>query len=299
MGEMVFSDDEEEDELVHQPCGGPCCMATSFDEQLEIAIEKQLPQYKHWRFHADTDEGQWECLKAIALSAKPEDVIKPTRAVRRHDGVRGDLVFPAEETSPVETPATRNLNEEPITEEEAIEMLAKWIEDDEPILPIEYAEEEAVLNTTREVKMRVAADSGAVDHIANPANIPGNSKLRMPKNGQIRFFVGAGGDPIKNHGMAKVKLRTQEGKNVGNIFQVADVTRPLHSVSKVCDSGKEWLFTAEEAFVFPAGLLSKLIKSEQALARYPREGGLYVAEVTVTADDDDLPEGFGRPGPVR
>ncbi len=102
------------------------------------------------------------------------------------------------------------------------------------IMPIEYADEpDEVLNTTAEVKVNVAADSGAVDHIANPANIPGNAKLRLPPSGRLRNFVAANGDPIKNHGEAKVMLHTAEGTNVGNIFQVADVCRPLHSVSKV------------------------------------------------------------------
>ncbi len=165
------------------------------------------------------------------------------------------------------------------------------------IMPIEYADmPDEVLSTTREVKIKVAADSGAVDHIANPANVPGNAKLRIPASGRLRNFVAANGDPIKNHGEAKVILETAEGTNVGNIFQVADVCRPLHSVSKVCDAGHEWLFTATEAVVVPAGALSRFLKSEQALAKYPREGGLYVATMTARADDADLAAGFARPG---
>ena len=163
------------------------------------------------------------------------------------------------------------------------------------IMPIEYADDE-VLTTTREVKVKIAADSGAVDHIANPANIPGDAKLRMPSSGRLRNFVAANGDPIKNHGEAKVMLHTAEGTNVGNIFQVADVCRPLHSVSKVCDAGHEWLFTATEAVVIPAGALSKFLQSLDVLAKYPREGGLYVATFTARADDGDLAEGFARPG---
>ncbi len=165
------------------------------------------------------------------------------------------------------------------------------------IMPIEYADTpDEVLNTTREVKVKIAADSGAVDHIANPANIPGDAKLRMPSSGRLRNFVAANGDPIKNHGEAKVMLHTAEGTNVGNIFQVADVCRPIHSASKVCDAGHEWLFTATEAVVVSAGALSRFLKSEQALATYPREGGLYVATMTARADDGDLAEGFARPG---
>ena len=170
---------------------------------------------------------------------------------------------------------------------------------EEPVLPIEYEElPEEVLVTTQEVKIKIAADSGAVDHIANPANVPSAAKIRTPENGRMRNFVAANGDSIKNHGQARVKLETSEGFTVGNVFQVADVCRPLHSVSKVCDTGHEWLFTAEEAMVVPAGALSKFLKSTQPVARDPREGGLYVATMTAKVDPEDLTAGFTRPGPT-
>ena len=113
-----------------------------------------------------------------------------------------------------------------------------------------------------------------------------------------RTLSPASGDGIKNHGKARAKLRTKEGNIIGNVFQVADVCRPLHSVSRICDQGHEMLFTEEEGVVVPKGTFAALLATVKAVARYPRENGLYVAEVEVKAADE--PESsFTRPGPGR
>ena len=146
-------------------------------------------------------------------------------------------------------------------------------------------------------KIRVALDSGAVDHIAHPSSLPG--EIRLLKDGTIRNFVSASGDSIRNHGKARVKLRTKDGNVIGNVFQVADVCRPLHSVSRICDQGHEVLFTAEEGIVVPKGTFAKFLENfKGAVARYPREAGLYVAEMDVKAGDPPA-EDFPRQGPAR
>ena len=146
-------------------------------------------------------------------------------------------------------------------------------------------------------KIRVAIDSGAVDHIAHPASLPG--EIRLMKDGTLRNFVSASGDSIRNHGKAAVKLRTKDGNVIGNVFQVADVCRPLHSVSRICDTGHEVLFTSEEGIVVPKGTFAKFMENMKGVvARYPREAGLYVAEMDVKAGDAPA-ESFTRQGPAR
>ena len=144
--------------------------------------------------------------------------------------------------------------------------------------------------------IKVAADSGAVDHIAHPTSLPGT--IRLMKDGTLKNFVSASGDSIKNHGKAAVKLRTKEGNIIGNVFQVADVCRPLHSVSRICDTGHEMLFTEDEGIVVPKGTFAAMLANVTAVARYPRENGLYVAEMEVKAEDDSA-QSFPRPGPGR
>ena len=68
-------------------------------------------------------------------------------------------------------------------------------------------------------------------------------------------------------GKAEASFINEDGTQVDSSFQVADVCRPLHSVSKVCDTDKEVLFTKHGGVVVPAGSLSKFLGSVQALAK--------------------------------
>ena len=57
-------------------------------------------------------------------------------------------------------------------------------------------------------------------------------------------------------------------------WQVADVCRPLLSVSKICDSGASVTFSNSEAVVKG--------KNGAVLAKFHREGGLYVTDLEFT-----------------
>ena len=171
-------------------------------------------------------------------------------------------------------------------------------------MALEYEdEEEEVLATEDEVVVKIASDSGAVDHITNPASVPGSVVIRKPV--KMRNFVGAGGEGIKNYGEASVTLETSEGNFINSVSQVADVCRPLHSTSKTCDGGHEMLYTKKEGIVVPEGAFSQflgLLASQgiKPLARYQREGGLYVATMKVrptkTDPRRDKEPVFPRPG---
>ena len=58
------------------------------------------------------------------------------------------------------------------------------------------------------------------------------------------------------------------------------------------------LFTEDEGIVVPKGTFAAMLANVTAVARYPRENGLYVTEVEVKAADE--PESsFPRPGQGR
>ena len=83
---------------------------------------------------------------------------------------------------------------------------------------------------------------------------------------------------------------------------MADVCRPLHSVSVICDGHKgitkEMLYTGTEAVVVLAGALSMSLAGCKRLATYPRVGGLYVARVKVrnpNRDEAVKSDDFTRP----
>ena len=61
------------------------------------------------------------------------------------------------------------------------------------------------------------------------------------------------------------------------------MTRPLHSTGKICDESKEVLFTKGEATVVPEGALSQFLGTVRHIAKYKRNGGLYLAKMKVRA----------------
>ncbi len=84
---------------------------------------------------------------------------------------------------------------------------------------------------------------------------------------------------------------------------MADVSRPLHSMGVIADTGKEILFTKGEAVVVPEGALSRFLGSVRQLAKYRRKGGLYVAKMKARNPNPKPKPGtassFGRQGPRR
>ncbi len=160
---------------------------------------------------------------------------------------------------------------------------------------------EEILAATEETEADVALDSGAVAHVVGPDDLPGNTPVEQPEDGKLRNFVGANNSRIKNFGKAKVVMTTDDGKDIMNTFNVADVSRPLHAVSVVCDTDKEVLFTKGEAVVVPDGALSRFLGTIKAIAKYPRKGGLYVARMRVKnpRPKPATASGFGRQGTRR
>ena len=140
----------------------------------------------------------------------------------------------------------------------------------------------------RKRTIKIAMDSGAGDHVASPEDVEGFAIEESHNSKAGRNFVAANGGKIRNHGQSMVKMRTGDGQRVASMFQVADVTRPLYSVSKLCDAGYGVSFTKQEGIVSKDG---------KTIHRFHREGGLYVAEMLIGDDGQDLP--FGRQGAKR
>ena len=85
------------------------------------------------------------------------------------------------------------------------------------------------------------------------------------------------------------------GDKVAGKWQVADVTRPLHSVSEVCGpqdhatGHHDVLFNNKRCVVVPPGVVEHIMQHIDFVAEYPREGNLYVAEMMLSS--------FPRQGP--
>ena len=145
--------------------------------------------------------------------------------------------------------------------------------------------DDCVNSVAQEVKVRVAIDSGSVDNVTNPDTIPGDTVITPNRSGNN--FVGAGGDTIIKHGHCTTMMTGTHGP-VGCRWQVANVTRPLNSVSKVTgpEDGPgehDVLFNNKTCFVVPPGVVAEIMKRIKPVAEYPREGGLYVGEMTLSS----------------
>ena len=138
------------------------------------------------------------------------------------------------------------------------------------------------------------ADSGAVDHCAGPRDLPDG--LKVDPSEEERNFVGADGEPIDHYGKCRVRLEQTNGAHVGSSFQVMNVCRPLHSVSKITDQKCDMLFTSEGAIVVDKGVFDQVLATVKRIAEYPRSGNLYVAKMKVKIPKPPESSPFGGPG---
>ena len=160
--------------------------------------------------------------------------------------------------------------------------------------PLEYENlpEEVLTALTERKTIKVAMDSGAGDHVISPEDVAGFQIRPSAASIAGRGLIAANGGRIMNKGEVPVKLVEEPtGSKIDTTFQVVDVSRPLFSMSKICDQGNEVHVTAKEAVVTRNG---------KVVARFQREGGLYVAELSMTPSSNDPAvkpaAGFGRQG---
>jgi hypothetical protein len=146
-----------------------------------------------------------------------------------------------------------------------------------------------------ETDILLTLDSGCCDHICDISDAPGYANFLEPSPGSQRGqrFVVGNGDRVKNQGQIRLRMKSQDasGSLMNGIFQVAEITRPLMSVSKLCDQDMTCIFEKSHArIVGPDGT---------TVARFDRDGGLYTCTMKlrkpVTGVGDK--SGFARPVP--
>ena len=109
---------------------------------------------------------------------------------------------------------------------------------------------------------RVSAimDSGSAECVALETiarNIP---FMETETSRQGQTYHTADGGVIKNKGEKTVTMYSEDGDQFRAGYQITDVTRPLNSISRVCDQGNNVLFT----------------KTGGRYTWFPREQGVYV-----------------------
>ena len=152
--------------------------------------------------------------------------------------------------------------------------------------------DDTILPVWADVEIEVTLDSGCCDHVMHADEAPGYLVTDSPGSLRGQNFIVGNGHKIPNQGQMNLNMMCLvNGKqsSVNSIFQIADITRPLMSVSRICDQGLHCNFYAKEALVMD--------KDNQVVARFERRGGLYVAKMTLKSPvSQPNTEGFGRQG---
>ena len=139
--------------------------------------------------------------------------------------------------------------------------------------------------------IEICLDSGAGDHVLSKVDIPGFNIEESEGSRRGRHFVAAGGKRLKNEGQALLHLLGNGGVGLRSVFQVAEVTRPLWSVGKICDQGFEARFTKTKAII--------LDEQGREVLSFERRNGLYLAMIQLRNPKYKPKSTPGFPGPSR
>ena len=161
--------------------------------------------------------------------------------------------------------------------------------DEKAVECLEYEmthEDLLVANMPKQVRtLKVALDSGAGDNVAGPQDVEGMTIHDSEGSRAGRHFVAANGHRIRNEGEVRARFKDLGADSTyDSVVQVADVSRPLFSVSRLCDKGAKVIFDKHEG---------RVIKNGRVVSRFPRQGGLYVANLNI---DDSPASGFTGQG---
>ena len=128
---------------------------------------------------------------------------------------------------------------------------------------MEEDEDDASLNALeKETQVKVAMDSGSCRNVTRPTTLPIGGKVTPNRKGN--HFSGAGDEAIEKFGECMTNLEGAHGK-VGCRWNVADVTRPLRSVSQIAgpidgDGNMDILFNNKRCAVVPPGVVEAVMR---------------------------------------
>ena len=98
-------------------------------------------------------------------------------------------------------------------------------------------------------RIEAVMDSGAADSVAPASMAPWIPVEESPGSRKGQHYLSASGDRIPNLGQKRLSVVTEEGHPTCTTYQIADVTRPLCAVSRMCDSGNKVIFHKDGGYV--------------------------------------------------
>ena len=164
-----------------------------------------------------------------------------------------------------------------------LELLDEVAEAACPVLTDDGGDEVLAADTWFDTVIHITLDSGCCEHVMDFTDAPWYHAYIVQSAGSKRKqnFVVGNSQKLPNEGEIHVNL-SSNGTPLRSVFQVAEVTRPLMSVGRVCDQGVDCLFKKDYAVIIDEG--------SREVCRFERVGGLYVTKL-----DLKRPDLFGRP----
>ena len=158
------------------------------------------------------------------------------------------------------------------------------------LFPVTVDDEDHVMlvEQWRDVEVEVTLDSGCCNHVLDSEDAPGYLVQESPGSRRGQSFVVGSGERVPNKGQVHLNLEAHVSNgrplSAQSTFEVAEVSRPLMSVSRICEQGHSCLFTSEGAKVIDS--------SGKELYSFKNSNGLYVANMKLKP-----PEPFRRQAP--
>ena len=135
-------------------------------------------------------------------------------------------------------------------------------------------------------RIRGVMDSGASESVGPEGMCPAYPVTPSPGSLSGQEYVSASKDLIPNLGEQVLDVITEGGQEKSVKYQIADVSRPLNSISEICDAGGD----AGQVVVFGRGGGAVVNMTTVAQTPFKREDGIYVMDVWVK------PKGFPGQG---
>ena len=129
------------------------------------------------------------------------------------------------------------------------------------------------------MKVDSVVDSGASAPVAPPSMLP--NVVVVPSEGSKRGqrFTSASKHKLKNLGEQKIKACSEEGEDLEVLFQIADVSKPLVSVSAICERGNRVIFGR-------SGGVVKNVRTGHEIP-FHRKNGIYVLSMWMADGPED------------
>ncbi len=120
------------------------------------------------------------------------------------------------------------------------------------------------------IEVEMTLDTGATVHACDRIDFPGCNVVGSPGSKAGQQFQAAGGKLIPNEGQATIALLGLGGIEMAMTMQIAKITRPLLSVTKMTESGELSVVCKKDAALV-------MDAQGKTIATFNRKGGLYVS----------------------